>query len=182
MACSSIELMGMFDEIRCEYPLPYSGYRVLPGHTFQTKSLECGLDEYTITADGLLILQKVHWERVPEEERPYYGKPEWENPRYRVIGAMRAAPVGDEEIPYHGDVHFYDDFAIREEATQVWIEYKARFTEGRLSRIEVEDVHELPPTKTIELDGGEYPATESDFGLTVIRLGEQAEIERDTNE
>ena len=25
--------MGMYDEIRCEHPLPYSGYRVLPGHT-----------------------------------------------------------------------------------------------------------------------------------------------------
>ena len=44
--------MGMFDEIRCEYPLPYSGYRLPPRHIFQTKSLGSGLDDYTITADG----------------------------------------------------------------------------------------------------------------------------------
>ena len=180
--CSSIEPMGMYDEIRCEYPLPHSGYRVLTGHTFQTKSLECCLNNYTITADGLLILHKVRGERVPEEERPYYGTPEWDNLRCRVAGSIRTVPVGDEEIAYHGDIHFYDDFGVREETIRVWIEYKARFTEGRLSRIEVEDVHELPPTKTIELGGREYPASESDSGLIVIRAGEQAEVARETNE
>lgn len=136
--------MGLFDEIRCEYPLPGSGYRLAPGHTFKTKSLGGALDNYTITADGRLILYKVRWERVPEEERPYYGTPEWEeNPRLRVLGSIRTVPVGDEEIPHHGDIYFYDSFAVRDESGLVRIEYKARFTEGRLSRIEIADVHQF---------------------------------------
>ena len=134
----------MFDEIRCEYPLPESGYRLPPGHTFQTKSLGSRLDNYTITADGRLILHKVRRERVPEEERPYYGTPEWEdNPRHRLLGSTRTVPVGDEEISYHGDIYFYDSFAVRNEPGLMRIEYKARFTEGRLSRIEIADVNEL---------------------------------------
>ena len=174
--------MGMYGEIRCEFPLPESGYRVLPGHTFQTKSLECCLDEYTITADGLLILHKVRGERVPEEERPYYGTPEWENPRCRVAGSIRTVSVGDEEVHYHGDVHFYGSFAIQDESRSAWVEYKARFTEGRLSRIELENVHELAPIKTIEPGGRKYQATESGLGIDIIQFGEKSEVERDTNE
>lgn len=136
--------MGLFDEIRCEYPPPESGYRLPPGHTFKTKSLGGALDNYTITADGRLILHKVRGEGVPEEERPYYGTPEWEdNPRHRLLGSIRKVPVGDEEIPYHGDIYFYNSFAVRDEPGLVWIEYKARFTEGRLSRVEIADVHDL---------------------------------------
>ena len=131
----------MYDEIRCEYPLPYSGYQVLPGHTFQTKSLECGLDEYTITADGTPdSAQGAVVSAYPRKSARTTVLRNGKIPRCRVAGSIRTVPVGDEEVPYHGDIHFYDDFGVREEATQVWIEYKARFIEGRLSRIEVEDV------------------------------------------
>lgn len=57
------------------YPLPKTGYRVLPGHTFKIKDFECLLDKYTITAEGLLVLHKAMWESVPHQERPYYGTP-----------------------------------------------------------------------------------------------------------
>lgn len=133
--------MGMYDEIRCEYPLPGTGYRVLPGHAFQTKDLECLLDRYTITAEGLLVLHREVWEPVPEEERPYYGTLAWEKPLGKWIRSMKAVPVGDEEIPHHGDIRFYDAFRMKgEDERRVWLEYRARFTEGSLSRIEVEDV------------------------------------------
>ncbi|MEW6635468.1 MAG: hypothetical protein AB1425_01490 [Actinomycetota bacterium] len=172
--------MGMYDEIRCEYPLPHSGYRVLPDHTFQTKSLENLLEKYTITADGELIWHKVRLESVPEEERPCYGTPGWEKPLGKSIGSMREVPEGDERVPYHGDVYFYDAFRVRGEAGErVWLEYKARFTEGRLSRIEVADVHHLPPTKRGRLGDSEFEASESGLGFDVIRLGEEAEVERD---
>ncbi len=66
--------MGMFDEIRCEYPLPDS---IVQDHVFQTKSLERVMDSYAITRDGRLILHEVRYEQVPEEEeRPHYGTPE----------------------------------------------------------------------------------------------------------
>ncbi len=44
--------MGMFDTIRCAYPLPDPADQ---GGEFRTKSLDCLLDEYRITTDGLLL-------------------------------------------------------------------------------------------------------------------------------
>lgn len=172
--------MGMYDEITCEYPLPKSGYLVLPGHTFQTKSFENLLDKYTITTDGKLILHNEVWEPVPEEDRPYYGKPEWEKPLGAWVGSMRAIPAGDEEIPHHGDIYFYDVFRVRSEGgARVWLEYRARFTEGRLSRIEVADVRDLPPTRRVRLGDSEFEASESGLGFDVIKIGEEPEVERD---
>lgn len=171
--------MGMYDEISCEYPLPGTGYRVLPGHTFQTKDFERLLDRYTITAEGLLVLHREAWEPVPEEERPYYGTPGWEKPLGKWIGSMRAVPGGDKEIPHHGDILFYDAFRVKGEAGRVWLEYRARFTEGSLVRIEVEEILKLPPTKTIELGREEVQATESGLGFDVVRLGDEAEVERE---
>lgn len=168
--------MGMYDEIRCEYPLPESGYRVLPGHTFQTRSFWRGMDRYTITTERILILHHEVWEKVPQAER------EWDDLLGEWVEPMRAVPAGNERIPYHGDVYFDDSFAIRDEAGQVYIKYKARFTEGRLSRIEVEEVRDLALTKTIELGGQEYQAAESGLGFDVIEFGAKAEVERDTNE
>ncbi len=42
--------MGMFDSIRCEWPLPDGG----DGSDMQTKSLGCCLTQYVIAADGRL--------------------------------------------------------------------------------------------------------------------------------
>lgn len=48
--------MGMFDSLICEYPLPgMPPSFIKPGHEFQTKSLDCRLDCYTITADGRMV-------------------------------------------------------------------------------------------------------------------------------
>ncbi len=43
--------MGMFDTIRCDYPLPDACTET----EFQTKSLDCGLDTYQLTATGRLL-------------------------------------------------------------------------------------------------------------------------------
>ena len=170
----------MYDEIRCEYPLPETGYRVLPGHTFQTKDLECLLDRYTITVEGVLVLHREVWDPVPEAERPNYGTPLWEKPFGKWIGSFKAVAAGDEEILHHGDVVFYDAFRVRgDDGNRVWLEYRARFTEGTLSRIEVENVHELPPTKPVELGGQIFEASDSGLGFDVVRLGDEAEVERD---
>ena len=44
--------MGLFDTIRCDYPLPDPR---LQDVEFQTKSLDCAMQRYTITADGRLL-------------------------------------------------------------------------------------------------------------------------------
>lgn len=126
--------MGMFDDLKCEYPLPDADVQ---DRTFQTKSLECLMDRYTITREGRLILHKVRYEYVPEEEREYYGTPEWdEKPFVRIFGMLRSIPVGDVDMAYHGDITFYTSLGSREEGDFEWFEYKARFTEGRLQWIE----------------------------------------------
>lgn len=59
--------MGMFDNLRVEAPLPDPEYQE---RTFQIKSLECSLSDYTITHEGRLVLREVEWEATPEEEMP----------------------------------------------------------------------------------------------------------------
>jgi len=125
--------MGMFDEIKCECELPDS---ISNDTIFQTKSLECLLERYTITSDGRLIHHQVRYETVSEEERPYYGKPEWEKSDFtHLIGSVKSVAVGDVEAPFHGDLVFYTSIGSREAGDYEWLEYKARFTDGKLQWI-----------------------------------------------
>jgi len=48
--------MGMFDYIRCEYPLPGNPPACFQGAAYQTKDLDCDLKTYVITAEGKLTL------------------------------------------------------------------------------------------------------------------------------
>jgi hypothetical protein len=48
--------MGIFDQIRCDMELPDD--RLAEGEWLQTKSLECCMLTYTITAAGRLILHR----------------------------------------------------------------------------------------------------------------------------
>ncbi|MBA3601126.1 MAG: hypothetical protein H0W45_07760 [Acidobacteria bacterium] len=121
--------MGMFDYLKCEYTLPDS---IAQNESFQTKSLDKVLGNYTITADGRLILHAVRYEFVPEEERPYYGKPEWEKPFGKICGSLTNIPTGAVEIAYHGDIRFYTSIGSRENDDYEWVEYQARFTDGKL--------------------------------------------------
>ena len=124
--------MGMFDEIKCEYPLPDPEVQ---DEVFQTKNFENLMDCYTITQDGRLIKHEVRWESVPEEERPYYGTPDWEKPFLRLMGSLKTVPVGDIEIPYHGDIRFYTSKEQEGADKHKWYEYCVRFTEGRVQWI-----------------------------------------------
>jgi hypothetical protein len=71
--------MGLFDTVRCEYPLPESRHQDLE---FQTKNLDCLLLRYTIRRDGTLV-------RHAGEDA--FG-----------IGLER-----DVEWPIHGDISIY---------------------------------------------------------------------------
>jgi hypothetical protein len=51
--------MGMFDELRCLYPLPLAGANAL---TYQTKSLNSFMEFYEIRTDGTL------WHRLNDGE------------------------------------------------------------------------------------------------------------------
>ena len=92
--------MGMFDHVTCELPMP-DGREVLK-ESFQTKSLWCCMDLFTITAEGRLIFHKC---RYSTSDPP--------------------APVADIDMDYHGDLEIHgatpDGDSVR---------YAVRFTHG----------------------------------------------------
>jgi hypothetical protein len=110
--------MGMFDDIRCEMPLP----KVWPSQNFQTKSLDCEMDRYTITADGRLVQHVPQYDEIPVHER-----------KANFLGIVHTHRVGgykDKLIDHHGDIEFYDY-----SKSAGWIGFTARFTEGVCARI-----------------------------------------------
>ena len=56
--------MGMFDYIRCDYPLP-SDPPVDATINFQTKDFDCLMQQYVITADGKL-------QNITDPDQPLY--------------------------------------------------------------------------------------------------------------
>lgn len=132
--------MGMFDTIKCLYPLP-DGFDA-EGLEWQTKDLECELDEYTITADGRLVHDEWKYESVPDNERPY---PEATEGLKSVMGSIRRVVTKPNvEVPYHGDIVFYGSNVCAsghgmcvtdDDQPPQWREYSARFTNGRLQEI-----------------------------------------------
>ena len=97
--------MGMFDHISCEIPLPDG--RQVDSDSFQTKSLECCMDLYTITAAGRLILHRRRYStsRMPEH-------------------------IEDIDTEYHGDIEIYGTMADGKLAF-----YAVRFTHGTVEWI-----------------------------------------------
>ena len=125
--------MGMYDHVKCEYPLPEAPDNIQKD-IFQTKSFGDGftggfMDDYTITADGELILHKTVYEVVEEKDRPYYGTPEWKNPLMQIAGSMKAVSLGDEVIDLHGFVNMYTDVGGE------WFEYELKFTDGKVVEV-----------------------------------------------
>lgn len=125
--------MGMFDNVSVNYPLP-DAPRTIQKEAFQTKAFGDGftggfLDNYTVTEEGKLILHKELWETVPEEKRPYYGKPEWKNPINQIMGSMKSVPVGDEVVDFHGILNVYVLVA------EIWYEYDFEFTNGKVTDV-----------------------------------------------
>jgi hypothetical protein len=120
--------MGMFDYIRVKMPLP-SEPPPPECSDFQTKDTDAQyMEHYTIEEDGRLIHHTVAYEEVPKAERPYpNARPQSLN---ALCGILRRVPTGDVEVPFHGDIGFYEFSRDRG-----WWSYIARFTEGRCVRI-----------------------------------------------
>jgi len=97
--------MGLFDTVYCEYPLPEPADQAL---RFQTKEFECLFDTYLITAEGRLIRKA------------------------RGLGQGLARDV---EWPFHGDLRIYASEPDGATETRRWVEYRVRFTHGRVEWI-----------------------------------------------
>lgn len=102
--------MGACDTVTCDYPIPDPAYQ---NERFQTKSLDCVLNEFKISADGKLLKRRVdrqgcgnRWLEIPGTER-------WEI------------------VPFDSDIYFYAYLAD----TNTFVIYRARFESGLLLSI-----------------------------------------------
>lgn len=101
--------MGLFDTLICKYPLPGNPPDVAD---WQTKSLGCTLDSYTISPEGRLL-----------QHRPRF----WDEESY---GPHPGASLHDEE--FEGPVRFYTMTPDR-----AWWEYEAWFRGGVIRDIRI---------------------------------------------
>ena len=112
--------MGMYDQLRCEYPLPAPGANELD---YQTKDTPAQwLDDYVIDKDGQLF----HVEYDTED----HSDPNAEG-IMRLVGSMtrvneRRVPVTD----FTGEICFYD---LTKEGE--WIEFSSYFISGKLQSV-----------------------------------------------
>jgi hypothetical protein len=126
--------MGMFDHIHCEYPLPSNekldklGLK-LQDIDYQTKDLHNCLEVYTITKDGKLFYKQVEREWVDDDNA-------------FLKGYLQEISSKDVQVMHHGEILFYHYEILKESETKgqsVSIDYKAKFTDGIVSSIELVD-------------------------------------------
>lgn len=121
--------MGMFDDIKCEYPLPDAEAQ---GETFQTKDLDCLLDTFTITKEGRLMYHAYDTLIVPEDERTLCKgiPPEKRTELQKTCGMFGRKNERLEDENYHGYLRFYTSI------NGVQYEYMAKFTDGDVESID----------------------------------------------
>jgi predicted RNA-binding Zn-ribbon protein involved in translation (DUF1610 family) len=123
--------MGLYDTLELPAALVLPGLDRDPSSIrWQTKSIgRPAMRTFRITPDGRLLEEEFHTEEVPEAERPYYGTDRWDEPFFRMAGAVRHVHDGWMERPYHGVIRFT---ASVDEAL---LAYEAKFTDGRLAAL-----------------------------------------------
>jgi hypothetical protein len=129
--------MGMYDELTCRYPLSVAGANDLH---YQTKDLDCQLDQLEIREDGTI------WrEGYDIEDRSDPNAEGW----MALRGALTRVNKRWEQLLLTGEVRFYEmlldtgqDFNDRTRE-HGWLEWSAYFVRGNLSQLELIR-HELP--------------------------------------
>jgi len=110
--------MGMFDYLECQLPLPDTDETLT--FDFQTKSLDCWLDNYQIRSDGTL------WHET-------YDIEDRSDPNatgiYRMVGSATRVNRRWEQLAYTGEVEFYG------RVDDIWYSYSAYFVRGYLKEL-----------------------------------------------
>jgi hypothetical protein len=124
--------MGMFDYIRCLYPLP-DGYVPQPDDEFQTKDTPSQyLDLYEIRPDGTL------WQDIYDIEDRSDPKAEG---LMGLIGAGTRINQRWVQVPFHGDLNFYTSnvcgsgphgIMTHDDSPPIGRDYVALFKDGHL--------------------------------------------------
>jgi hypothetical protein len=110
--------VGMFDYLRCELPMPDG--RKVSKDSFQTKSLWCGMDRFTITRQGRLIYHRCRYE--PGADR--------EIKQGIMVAQYNRVAMEDIDMDYHGDLAIHGTTADDKS-----LHYAVRFTRGTVEWI-----------------------------------------------
>ena len=118
--------MGMFDCLRCAYPLPMEGANDLDYQTKDTPAQLC--DNYEIREDGTLWHEAYY---IEDQSNPNATGVE------RIIGMC--APVNErwEPVPLTGEVRFYSFKRETLDTAEGWIEWSAYFVKGKILHLEL---------------------------------------------
>lgn len=121
--------MGMFDEVKFEYPFPDAE---LQSVFFQTKDLDCCMDLYIITKEGRLIFRKYEQFTVPEDDRPFCKgkKPEDRTDLDKFMGCLGKRNPKDIDQNFHGVLSI-----IGRTGKHKFKSYLVKFTDGKLISI-----------------------------------------------
>ena len=109
--------MGMYDHIRCLYPLPE------PCTEFQTKDLDSAMDNYEIRADGTLWIETYDVED--------HSDPKAEG-LMRIAGIMTRVNQAWVPTTHTGEVRFYGGSGSDSE-------YRAVFFEGKMRSLRAKE-------------------------------------------
>lgn len=128
--------MGMFDSIRCEFPLPLEATKQHPElnkvdfqkKEFQTKCLDNSLSYYTIREDGTLWQKKVEGHYEPGNE----NSDNWLD----QLGQFVTDREWEEQVFITQYITFYTYIRDDSNENDYWIEFKAHFKNGTLTEID----------------------------------------------
>lgn len=113
--------MGMFDEIRCLYPLPLDGANA---RTYQTKDTPAQFtDLYEIREDGTLWHENYDLEDQSDPTKTGIE---------RIFGMCARVNERWEPVDFTGEIRFYDFVKETLDHADGWIEWSAYFTKGKL--------------------------------------------------
>lgn len=112
--------MGLFDTVRCDYPLPVEGANAL---SYQTKSLDSGCLTYRISSAGRLLLCATPVLDARHDD-----------------AAPQPTPREEPQNDFIGEIRFYTSWGPTHAG---WIEWSAYFVRGQLR-----ELHLLRNTET----------------------------------
>jgi hypothetical protein len=138
--------MGMFDDLKCEYPLPLAGANDL---NYQTKDTNAQyLDRYEIRADGTLWHEEYETEDRSKlgqwvEAHPGQETPEELKGFGALSGLMSSVNKRWVQEQITGEICFYTTLGEKHTG---WIEWSAYFVAGKLKELHLIS-HVLPDEK-----------------------------------
>lgn len=116
--------MGMFDYVRCKYPLPVENSN---GYEYQSKDTPAqNLDLYEIREDGTLWGQEYEVEDQSDPNAVGFAA---------LFGCMTRVNERPEFCPITGEIRFYTRASADANFPWKWLEFSAYFVEGHLKQL-----------------------------------------------